>query len=97
MNINDLEICEVVEFSNQIIGGKPIAFVAGRAKAKPGKAKADAFALGVGDSTSAGTYTGASVSPKYGAAYYGAYATARKGTNVSFKTGYDTDYAAKSY
>lgn len=97
MNINDLEICEVVESGNQIIGGKPITLVAVRAKAKPGKAKADAIAVGVGDNTSAGTYTGASASPKYGAAYASAFAASRKGTDVSYKTGYDTDYAAKSY
>ncbi|AFY52961.1 hypothetical protein Riv7116_0357 [Rivularia sp. PCC 7116] len=97
MNINDLEVCEVVDSGNQIIGGKPIAFAAGRAKAKPGKAKADAIAVGVGDSTSAATYTGASASPKFGAAYYGAFASAQKGTKVSYDTAYGTDYAAKSY
>ena len=97
MNINDLEICEVVESGNQIIGGKPKSFVEGRAKAKPGKAYADVISVGVGDSTSAGSYTGASTSTKFGAAYYAGYASARKGTDVSFKTGYDADYATKSY
>ncbi|MEO1428223.1 MAG: hypothetical protein AAFV71_03990 [Cyanobacteria bacterium J06633_8] len=95
MNINDLEICEVVESGTQIIGGRPLAFVGGRAKAKPGKAKANVVAVGVGDVTTTNTSTGAVASPKYGAAYYGGYAVARQGTKVSYDTGYGTDYGAK--
>ncbi|WP_414622990.1 hypothetical protein [Calothrix sp. CCY 0018] len=97
MNINDLEICEVVESDNQIIGGKPDTFVQGSVKAKPGKAKASVLAVGVGDKTSAATITGATAAPKYGAAYYAGYASAIEGTKTSYKTASGADSAAKPY
>lgn len=92
MNINDLENCEVVESANQIIGGA-VAYVDGKANAKPGKADANVVALGYGKNNKTSTRTSARVRPKYSTASYSGYAVARDGRKYSIDYDYGSDYS----
>ncbi|BAY86871.1 hypothetical protein NIES267_63820 [Calothrix parasitica NIES-267] len=94
MNINDLETCEIVEFDNQIIGGKPYTFVKGSVKVEPGNGFANVFSGAKGDYTSTGASSGVSVSSNNAVGYYVGHALATEGRKVSYKIDYGTDYAA---
>ncbi len=94
MNINDLEICEIVELGNQIIGGAT-ADVKVDAFAKQGKAGGKAAATAIGKYSNAQTKTGAYVNPYVSLGYAVGYAIAWNGKKGAYSTGYDKGYYRK--
>ena len=93
MNINDLQVCEVVEFDNQIVGGLT-ADVKGEAIAAPGIAFADVNAEAIGLNTIVKVGSSADVAPYYSSALYHGYGAAWD--NKGYSVDYESDYAYSS-